>query len=345
VDAARAEGRLAGIGLACVVEPSISNMGYITLAQTAVERAATLPKSGNAEGASVAIDPLGGITVRLGTTPQGQGHRTVVAQVVADELGCAPEDITVLSELDTATTPWTVASGNYSSRFSGVGVGAVQAAARRLREKADAVRAHLEEPDMPLRRVAGTVHWHPEGLPDGMEPGLAAVAFFATPNLDPPDAEDRVSSSGAHGFVVDVCAVEVDRATGAVTVTDYASVHDAGTLLNPMLAEGQVRGGFAHGVGAALFERHVYDGDGNLMTASLVDYITPTAPDLPELVVDHLESPSPFTPLGAKGLGEGATMSAPVAIANAVADALGVDDVELPLTPARVWGLLQADGG
>ena len=111
VDAARAEGRLAGIGLACVVEPSISNMGYITLAQTAVERAATLPKSGNAEGASVAIDPLGGITVRLGTTPQGQGHRTVVAQVVADELGCAPEDITVLSELDTATTPWTVASG------------------------------------------------------------------------------------------------------------------------------------------------------------------------------------------------------------------------------------------
>jgi len=345
VDAARAEGQLAGIGLACVVEPSISNMGYITLAQTAVERAATLPKSGNAEGASVAIDPLGGITVRLGTTPQGQGHRTVVAQVVADELGCAPEDITVLSELDTATTPWTVASGNYSSRFSGVGVGAVQAAARRLREKADAVRAHLEEPDMPLRRVAGSVHWHPEGLPEGMEPGLATVAFFATPNLDPPDGEDRVSSSGAHGFVVDVCAVEVDRATGAVTVTDYASVHDAGTLLNPMLAEGQVRGGFAHGVGAALFERHVYDGDGNLMTASLVDYVTPTAPDLPELVVDHLESPSPFTPLGAKGLGEGATMSAPVAIANAVADALGVDDVELPLTPARVWGLLQANGG
>src|SRR4029079_3360652 len=146
---------------------------------------------------------------------------------------------------------------------------------------------------------------------------LATVAFFATPNLDPPDGEDRVSSYGAHGFVVDVCAVEVDRATGAVTVTDYASVHDAGTLLNPMLAEGQVRGGFAHGVGAALFERHVYDGDGNLMTASLVDYVTPTAPDLPELVVDHLESPSPFTPLGAKGLGEGATMSAPVAIANA----------------------------
>ena len=345
VDAAREAGRIAGIGLACIVEPSISNMGYITLAQTAVERAAGLPKSGNAEGASVAVDPLGGITVRLGTPPQGQGHRTVVAQVVADELGCDLGDVTVLSELDTATTPWTVASGNYSSRFSGVGVGAAQAAARRVREKMDAVRAHLGEPELPLRKVAGAIHWHPEGLPDGTEPGLSAVAFHAVPNLDPPDPEDRVASSGAHGFVVDICAVEIDRATGVVTVTDYASVHDAGTLLNPLLADGQVRGGFAHGVGAALFERHAYDDEGNLVTASLVDYVTPTAPDLPALVVDHLESPSPFTALGAKGLGEGATMSAPVAIANAVADALGVDDLELPLTAPRVWELLNGVGG
>jgi 2-furoyl-CoA dehydrogenase large subunit len=337
---ARAEGRLVGVGLACVVEPSISNMGYITLAQTVVERAGTLPKSGNAEGASVAIDPLGGITVRLGTTPQGQGHRTVCGQVVADELGCAPEDVTVLSELDTATTPWTVASGNYSSRFSGVGVGAVRAAAREVREKVDAIRAHIGDPDASLRRVAGTAHWSPESLPDGVEPGLAAVAFHSTPNLDPPDAEDRVASSGAHGLVVDVCAVEVDRATGAVTVTDYVSVHDAGVLLNPLLADGQVLGGFAHGVGAALFERHVHDADGNLMTASLVDYLAPTAPDIPALAIDHLVSPSPFTALGAKGLGEGTTMSAPVAIANAVADALGCEDVELPLTAPRVWELI-----
>ena len=342
-EAARAEGRLAGVGLACVVEPSISNMGYITLAQTAVERAGVLPKSGNAEGASIAVDPLGGITVRLGTTPQGQGHRTVCAQVVADELGCAPEDVTVLSELDTATTPWTVASGNYSSRFSGVGVGAVQAAARKVREKMDAIRAHLGDPEASLRRVAGTAHWNPEGLPPGMEPGLSAIAFHATPNLDPPDVEDRVASSGAHGLVVDVCALEVDRATGAVTVTDYVSVHDAGVLLNPALADGQILGGFAHGVGAALFERHAYDADGNLLTASLVDYVSPTAPDVPALEIDHLVSPSPFTALGAKGLGEGTTMSAPVAIANAVADALGRDDVELPLTAPRVWELLAED--
>jgi 2-furoyl-CoA dehydrogenase large subunit len=337
---ARAEGRLVGVGLACVVEPSISNMGYITLAQTAVERASLPPKSGNAEGATVAVDPLGGITVRLGTTPQGQGHRTVCAQVVADELGCAPDDVTALSELDTASTPWTVGSGNYSSRFSGVGVGAVQAAARKVRAKLDAIRDHAGDPELSLRRAAGMAHWNPEALPAGMEPGLAAIAFCATPNLDPPDADDMVASSGAHGFVVDVCAVEVERETGVVTVTDYVSVHDAGVLLNPLLADGQVHGGFAHGVGAALFERHAYDEDGNLLTASLVDYPTPTAPDLPVLRIGHLSSPSPFTPLGAKGLGEGNTMSAPAAIANAVAAAIGRDDVELPLTPARVWELV-----
>jgi len=339
--AARDDGRLVGVGLACVVEPSVSNMGYVTLAQTAVEREATLAKSGNVEGASVAVDPLGGITVRLGTTPQGQGHRTVCAQVVADELGCAPEDVTVLSELDTATTPWTVASGNYSSRFAGVGVGAVQAAARKVRAKLDAIRDHVGDPDLALRRAAGMAHWNPEGLPEGLEPGLTAVAFVAAPNLDPPDVEDRVASSGAHGFIVDVCAVEIERETGAVRVTDYVTVHDAGTLLNPLLADGQVLGGFAHGAAAALFEAHSYDEDGNLRTASLVDYLTPTAPDIPPLRIDHLSSPSPFTALGAKGLGEGNTMSAPAAIANAVADALGRDDVELPLTAPRVWALLQ----
>ena len=342
VAAARAEGRLAGIGLACVVEPSISNMGYITLAQTAVERAGLAPKSGNAEGASLAVDPLGGITVRLGTTPQGQGHRTVCAQVVADELGCAPEDVTVHSELDTQTTPWTVASGNYSSRFSGVGVGAVQLAARRIRAKVDAIRAHVGDPELSLRRVAGMAHWNPESLPEGMDPGLTSVAFWAAPNLDPPDDEDRVASSAAHGLLVDVCAVEIDSETGEVSVTDYVTVHDAGILLNPRLAEGQILGGLAHGAGAALFERHVYDESGSLLTGSLVDYLAPTAPDLPVPLIGHLSSPSPFTPLGAKGLGEGNTMSAPVAIANAVAHALGRDDVELPLTPPRVWALIES---
>jgi 2-furoyl-CoA dehydrogenase large subunit len=342
--AARAEGRLVGVGLTCVVEPSISNMGYITLAQTAVERAQTLPKSGNSEGALVSVDPLGGITVRLASTPQGQGHRTVCAQVVADELGVAPEDVRVLSEMDTATVPWTVASGNYSSRFSGVAVGAVKAAAGRLRAKMDAIREHAGDPELSLRRVAGMAHWDTAGLPSGMEAGLTATAFWSAPNLDPPDTEDRVASSAAHGFIVDVCAVEVDPATGAVTVLDYVTVHDAGRLLNPALADGQILGGFAHGAGVALYERRLHDEEGNLLTGSFMDYLAPTAPDIPSVRIAHRATPSHVTALGAKGLGEGNTMSAPCAIANAVADAIGVDDLELPLTPPRVWELLQRAG-
>ena len=339
-ETARADGRLVGVGIACVVEPSISNMGYITLAEPGEERG--LPKSGNAEGCTITISALGGITVRTATTPQGQGHRTVIAQVVADRLGVEPAAVDVLTDVDTATSPWTIASGNYSSRFSGVGVGAVAAAAERLAEKIAAIRDHLGDETASLRRVAGTVHWNPEALPTGMEPGLAVTAYYAAPNLLPPDAEDRVASSAAHGFVADVAVVEVDRNTGEVSVLDYVTVHDAGRLLNPLLAEGQVRGGLAHGVAAALFERHVYDGDGNLLTGSFMDYLTPTAPDLPTPRIAHRESPSPFLPLGAKGLGEGTTMSVPAAIANAVADALGRDDVEPPFTPGRVWELLRS---
>jgi 2-furoyl-CoA dehydrogenase large subunit len=355
------EGRLVGIGLACVVEPSISNMGYITLAQTPDERTGELPKSGNAEGATVAIGPGGGITARVATTPQGQGHRTVVAQVVADALGVRPEDVDVPTDVDTQTSAWTVASGNYSSRFSGVGAGAVHRAASQLADKLRAIAAaelechagevvlrdgrafHEDDPErsLSIRRLAGAAHWNPEALPPGVEPGLHATVFEAAPNLASPDDEDRVVSSGAHGFVCDLAVVEVERETGRVHVLDYITVHDAGRLLNPLLAEGQVRGGFAHGAGAALFERVVYDESGNLLTGSFMDYLCPTAPDLPRIRIGHRESPSPFTALGAKGLGEGTTMSAPAALANAVADAVGLERVEVPLTPPRVWELLR----
>jgi 2-furoyl-CoA dehydrogenase large subunit len=355
---AREEGRLVGIGVACVVEPSVSNMGYITLVQTAEERAEALPKSGNAEGATVIVSPLGGITVRIGTTPQGQGHRTVCAQVVADALGVRPADVDVLTEMDTSTSAWSVASGNYSSRFSGVGAPAVHLAALKVAAKLRTIaaaelgcdpsevelrdsRASRGEESVSFRRLAGVAHWNPHALPAGLEPGLHETAFAAAEHLAPPDEEDRVASSAAHGFIADVAVVEVDRETGAVTVLDYATVHDAGRLLNPLLAEGQVRGGFAHGAGAALFERVVYDEDGNLLTGSFVDYLCPTAPDLPPLRLGHRETPSPFTLLGAKGLGEGTTMSAPAALAAAVADALGVDKVELPLTTPRVWEALR----
>jgi 2-furoyl-CoA dehydrogenase large subunit len=158
--------------------------------------------------------------------------------------------------------------------------------------------------------------------------------------LEPPDEDDRVSSSSSHGFIADVAVVEVDRETGAVRVLDYVTVHDAGRLLNPLIVEGQVRGGFAHGAGAGLFERIVYDDDGALLTGTFIDYLCPTAPDLPEPRISHRDSTSPSLPLAAKGLGEGNTMSAPAALANAVADALGLDRLELPLTPPRVWEAL-----
>jgi 2-furoyl-CoA dehydrogenase large subunit len=351
---ARRDGRALGIGVACIVEPSVSNMGYITLAQTAAERAQALPKSGNAEAATVSVSPLGGITVRIATTPQGQGHGTVAAQVAADALGVRPEHVDVLTDMDTSTSAWSVASGNYSSRFSGVGAAAVHLAALKVAAKlrtiaggelggdADEVvlrdgRAWLGEADLSLRRLAGIAHWHPESLPAGLEPGLHESAFYSPPHLAPPDEHDRIASSAAHGFIVDVAVVEVDRETGVVTVLDYVTVHDAGRLLNPLLADGQVRGGFAHGAGAALLERVHYDEDGNLLTGSFVDYLCLGAGDVPPLRIGHRSTPSPFNPLGAKGLGEGNTMSVPAALAAAVADALGAEKVELPLTPPRVW--------
>ena len=359
------DGRRLGIGIACVVEPSISNMGYISLAETAEERSRGWPKSGNAEGATLAMNPLGGVTVRLSTVPQGQGHRTVAAQVAADALGLSPADVQVQSEMDTHTNAWTVSSGNYSSRFAGIGAAAVAEAAERLAGKLRRIAGDVLEcapadvelrdgqarvvgqPDrgVSLRRLAGTAHWNPESLPEGLEPGLAVTAFVSAPNLDPPNEADEVASSAAHGFVVDVAVVEVHVASGEVRILDYVTVHDAGTLLHPRLVDGQILGSFAHGLGPALLEQTVHDEEGNLLTGSFMDYLCATSTEVPGLRILHRCTPSPFTPLGAKGLGEGNTMSAPAALANAVCDALGIDDVDLPLTAPRIWEALSGTAG
>jgi 2-furoyl-CoA dehydrogenase large subunit len=162
--------------------------------------------------------------------------------------------------------------------------------------------------------------------------------------LQPPNEADEINSSAAYGFVFDFCGVEVDRETGEVCVDRYVSLHDAGRILNPALFDGQVRGGFAMAIGAALYERFIYDKSGSFLTGSFADYAVPTAGMVPEPVVLHRETPSPVTPLGAKGVAEGNSMSTPVCIANAVADALGVGDIELPLTPPRILQLLAAGG-
>ncbi len=358
---ARAAGRLFGIGFGAGVEPSGSNMAYVTLAQTSEQRQKAGGRSGGTAAATVAIDPTGAVTVQLDTTPAGQGHATVAAQIVADALGLEPYRIQVDCALDTASGAWSLASGNYSNRFAAIVVGAIAESAGRIAAKLKAIAAEMLEvaaedlelaegrvrikgiPDsgLALPRVAAATHWHPAGLPDGMAPGLYETALLSPDVLDAPDGADRVASATTFGFLCDLAALEIDRETGRVRMIRYASVHDVGRILNPIIVEGQVRGGFAHGFGAAMMENLAYDDEGNFLSGSFADYLCPTSADLPALEFASYATPSPANPLGSKGMGDGSSMLTPVVMANAVADALGRDDIELPLTLNRVWGLVQ----
>jgi 2-furoyl-CoA dehydrogenase large subunit len=174
-----------------------------------------------------------------------------------------------------------------------------------------------------------------------MQAGVRETVFWTPAQLAAPDEHDIINSSGAYGFVFDICAVEVDPVTAQVRIDRYVTSHDAGRILNPALADGQIRGAFAQGLGAALMEQFEYGEDGSFKSGTFADYLVPTAVEVPEPVIVHLETPSPFTPLGAKGLGEGNNMSTPVCIANAVADALGVWNLRLPLTPSKIHALLE----
>ena len=355
-DAARAEGRRYGIGIAAVVEPSVSNMGYITTVLTAADRRRAGPKNGAQATATVALDPLGAVTVHVASVPQGQGHRTVLAQVVADVFGLRPTDITVVAELDTARDAWSIASGNYSSRFAAAVAGTAHMAALRLRDTLARIAAaqlniapdQVEFADgrvrargnadnaLPFGRVAATGHWAPGTLPDGAGSPLRETVFWTPEQLTAPSDADEVNSSLCHGFIFDICGVEVDRVTGAVRIDSYVTMHDCGRILHPAMVAGQVTGGFAQALGAALLEEHAYAPDGSFLSGTFADYLLPTTMEVPEPLILHHETPSPLTPLGAKGVGEGNCMSTPVCIANAVADALDLEDITLPLVPARL---------
>ncbi|MGH7322712.1 MAG: xanthine dehydrogenase family protein molybdopterin-binding subunit, partial [Candidatus Rokuibacteriota bacterium] len=363
----RARGRHVGIGLATIVDPSVSNMGYITVALDPAlrKRPEYLPKSGSADYAAVSLDPLGQVTVVMATAPQGQGHDTAIAQVVADTLGIHPDEVEVVDEFDSLRSVWGISSGTYASRFASMGLSAVALAARQVRDKVLRIAGHLMgcDPDalelvggtvrlrrfpdesLPLRRVAGTAHWNPGTLPAGMEPGLRASATFSFPRMEPPDEADRVNACFTYGFIADLVAVEVFPETGRVQILKYVTVHDAGRIINPLLVEGQAYGSAFLGMAGALFETFTYDDGGQLLCTTLLDYVCPAASEAPELEIHHIETPSPLTTVGSKGCAEGSSMSAPVAIANAVADALsplGVEIDALPLTPARLWAKLQA---
>jgi 2-furoyl-CoA dehydrogenase large subunit len=363
---ARGEGRLFGIGVATVVDPSVSNLGYVTVAIDPKIRAREdyLPKSGAMETATVKVDALGGVTCLVNTTPQGQGHETLVSQIVADGLGVRPEDVNVVTEFDTFNRVWSIASGTYSSRFASVGASAFGVAAGKLRQKMVRIAAHLLEaspddidvvdgqffvkgtPDrkISIKRLAGICHWNPTQLPEDMDITLEALHVYSFPLAKPPDEHDRVNSSNTYGFIGEVVAVEIDRDTREVQIKKYATLHDAGTIMNPTIVEAQIYGGAMHGIGGALYEELSYAADGQMTAASFMDYLAPTACEAVDLQIGHMVSPSPITALGSKGLGESSTMTAPAVIAGAVADALkplGIDVRELPLTPDKVFRLME----
>jgi 2-furoyl-CoA dehydrogenase large subunit len=278
-----------------------------------------------------------------------------LAQIVADVFGLVPNDIHTVSEIDTARDAWSIASGNYSSRFAAAVGGAAHLAATRLKEKlARTAAAKLNvspgevefaggrvcargNPDNSIlfARLAATSHWSPGMVTEGNQ-ALRETVFWTPPELTPPTDADEVNSSLCHGFIFDFCGVEVDRITGAVRVDKYVTMHDCGRVLHPGMVAGQITGGFAQGVGAALYEEFAYSPEGAFLTGTFVDYLLPTTTEVPAPTMLHVETLSPFTPLGAKGVGEGNCMSTPVCLANAVADALGIAAIDLPMTPSKL---------
>jgi carbon-monoxide dehydrogenase large subunit len=336
--AARSRGRLIGVGIACYTEyTGIGSRTYRERGMTDVP---------GDEAATVRVTAQGDVVCEVSFPTQGQGHATTVAQLVADRLGVPLERVTVCQP-DTDVAP--AGTGTFASRGAIVSSGAADGAARRVRERVldlAAARLEVSAADLVLAGGRASVRGMPErglalaeiarmaesefsdraGETAGMPAGLVETERF-----DPPGP----TFSGA----VHVATVEVDAETGRVGVRDYVVVEDCGPVINPMIVRGQIHGALAQGIGEALGERLVYDTTGQLLTGSFMDYALPAAADLPSFEIGHRETPSPLTPGGYKGMGEGGTIGAPAAIANAVADAvapLGVDVTALPILPERL---------
>ena len=323
-----------GIGIACYNE--LTGLGR------AASAGPRMPFRTGHDACTVRVDPDGRVTVFSGVSSQGQGLETTVAQIVADGLGVAYEDVEVRIG-DTDASLW--GFGAFSSRQAVIGGGAARRASLAVRERVLRLAAGLleaNEADLELEegvvRVAGSpgrsltlaeiarvAYLETQRLPEGVEPGLEATSFY-----------DPVRGAFAAG--AQVAAVEIDRATGETRIVRWVCVEDAGTIVNPRIVEGQVAGAVAQGIGGALYEHHVYDEDGTLLTGTLADYLLPTSADVPELVLGHLSEPAD-NPLGVRGVGEGGTLGPAAALAGAVEDALGVEVDRLPLAPALVWEL------
>ena len=299
------------------------------------------------ETVTMNMDPSGFVEACIGASPHGQGLETTLAQVIADELAVDVPHIRIIHG-DTDRTPY--GWGTFASRSMVIAGGAVQIAAGRLRERLAQVAASVLEASaddiilaagrasvagtdvgVPIPELARIAHHHTERLETGTPAGLAVEASY-----DP---------GGTFSNACHIAEVEVDPETGATTVTRFVVVEDAGRLINPMIVDGQIRGGIAQGIANALYEEVVYDEDGNILTASLMDYLPPTAAEIPDIEIRHLETITDATITGAKGLGEGGTIGAPAAILNAVSDALAHLDLavdEMPATPDRVRALIRS---
>jgi carbon-monoxide dehydrogenase large subunit len=304
------------------------------------------------EGARVTVEPSGSVRLATGVGTQGQGHFTTFAQVVAEVLGVDVERVQV-STGDTREFSW--GTGTFASRGAVVAGSACHAAAIKVREKIVALASKLLEcapGDLELRGGRVSVKGSPEqglslgelavkanplrgAVTPGTEPGLEATAYFG------PDRGN--AASGVHAMIV-----EVDAETAQVEIKRYVVVHDCGTVINPMVVEAQVQGGVAHGIGNAFYEQLIFDESGQLMNASFMDYLLPTALDVPTVELAHIETPSPLNPLGAKGVGEAGAIPTGAAFAQAVEDALagsGVEITEIPLSPGRLFELLSGSQG
>jgi len=304
--------------------------------------------AGGWDGATIECLPSGEVILKTGTSPHGQGHDTAWSQIVADGLGVDPDKVTVLHG-DTQVSP--LGMDTYGSRSVSVGGVAILFAMEKIKEKARTIAAHeleVSEDDLAWAdgayRVSGAPDkartipeiavsaWHAHALPDGVEPHLNATAVYDPKNFTWP--------AGAH-----VCVVEVDTETGAADIIQYIAVDDCGTVINPMIVEGQVHGGVAQGIAEALYEEAIYDEVGNLTTSSMSQYLIPSAVEIPHMTTDNSqETPSSTNPLGVKGIGEAGTIASPPTVINAVVDALshlGVTEVGKPASPERVWRAIQ----
>ena len=344
----RREGRAIGIGTCLVVEPSSStrmgsyNAGYYSV--------------------RMRMDPNGKVAVFPSGSDEGQGHATSISQLVADELHVPFGDISVV-EGDSLACPY--GSGSYSSRFSVVGTTAATLAARQLKEKilnvasvllrVPAASLELGEGkivarDNPkqavtLKDAARAAYFSIFRLPEGLEPGLEIIFHYRDPNIEfHADERGRVAMFSSFPYDAEVAVVEVDIESGSLKILKFVSVHDCGNMLNPLIVRGQHLGALAHGFGGALYEELPYDENGQPLATSFKDYFVPTAMEMPELTLDHLVTPNPFTPGGFKGAGETGTVGPPAVLANAVEDALrpmGIKIRQVPLSPTYLWSLIE----